>query len=212
MGAGVEQFIGIDARRRRACDVADIVGAGALGGEAEIGEPFEQRGCVLRRDLAHLQIGAGGDVGIGAAQRLGEIGDARELPGLQNAVGDAQAAHIAVLRRGHVEQTVIAPAEIVFRLGVDAGIGLILEAGIGIEGMLGCLPLLLIDELAAGRDGFRLRFQMLPVRAGGRRAAAGRAAKRSQPARRAGRLHAAHEAFEIALLVGCEIVAHGFNR
>ncbi len=146
---------------------------------------------------------------VAAAQALGEIGDALELPRGQDAVGDAQAAHIAVLGRRHIEQPVIAPAEIVVRLGIDAGPRLLLEACIGIEGMLGRLPFLLLRELAAGRDLPGLRLQMLAIGARRRGRLRRPAAERAQPPRRAGGLHAGHEAFEIALLFGGEVVAHG---
>ena len=72
---------------------------------------------VLRLDLADLQVGARRDVRIAAAAALGEVGEARELPVLQDAVRDAQPAHVGVLRRRDVEQAVVAPAEIVGALG-----------------------------------------------------------------------------------------------
>ena len=76
VGPRVDQFLRIDAGGRRAGDVADVVGAGAARAEAEILDRFEQRDRVLRLDLADLQIGAGGDMGIAAAVALGEIGEA----------------------------------------------------------------------------------------------------------------------------------------
>ncbi len=208
MGPRVEQFERVDAGGGRTGDVADVVGAGALCRQAEIDEPFEEGRPVLGGDLAHLEIGAGGDVAVAAAQALGEIGNALELPGGEDAVGNAQAAHVAVLRGRHVEQPVIAPAEIVVRLGIEAGPRLLLEARIGVEGMLGRLPLLLVDEFAAGRDGPGLRLQMLAIGARRRGRRRRLAAERAQPPRRAGGLHAGHEAFEIALLLGGEVVAH----
>ena len=66
---------------------------------------------VLRRDLPDLQIGAGGDMGISAAEFFGEFGYPGELPMRQNAVGDAQAAHVTVLGGRDIEETVKPPAE-----------------------------------------------------------------------------------------------------
>jgi hypothetical protein len=69
-------------------------------------------------DLAHLQVGAGGDVGITPAIALGEVGDPGELSVRKDAVRHPQAAHIGVLVRRDVEQAEVAPTEIVRRLGV----------------------------------------------------------------------------------------------
>ena len=78
--ARVDQFLRIDARGRRAGDVADIVGAGAARAQPEILDRLDHGDRVLRLDLAHLQVGARGDVGVAAAVALGEIGEAGELP------------------------------------------------------------------------------------------------------------------------------------
>ena len=110
------QFLRIDAGGRRAGDVADVVGAGAARGQAEILDALDHGDGVLRLDLAHLQIGAGRDVGVAAGKALGEIGEARELPVREDAVGNAQPAHVGLLRRRAVEQAEEAPAEIVVRL------------------------------------------------------------------------------------------------
>ena len=116
IGARVDQLLRIDAGGRRAGDVADVVGAGAARAEAEIGDRLDHGDGVLRLDLADLQIGARGDVRVAAAVALGEIGEAGELPVLEDAVRNPQPAHVGVLRRRDVEQAVIAPAEIVGRL------------------------------------------------------------------------------------------------
>ena len=113
--AGVEQFLRIDPGGRRARDVADVVGAGAARAQAEVLNALDQRHRILRRNFAHLQIGAGGDVGERPAQGLGEIGQPRKLPVLQDAVRNPQPAHVGILRRRDIEQAVIAPAEIVRR-------------------------------------------------------------------------------------------------
>ena len=107
---------------------------------------------MLGCNLADLEVGAGGDVAVAAAMGIGEIGDAGELPVVQDAVGDAQAAHVGILRRGDPEQAVIAPAEIVLGLRRLAGRGLGDQAVMALERILGPLPLLLVAELAA-REG-----------------------------------------------------------
>ena len=73
----VDQFLRIDAGRRRAGDVADIVGAGAARAQAEVLDRLDHGDGVLRLDLADLQIGARGHVRVAAAVTLGEIGEAR---------------------------------------------------------------------------------------------------------------------------------------
>ena len=118
VGAGVDQLLRIDARGRRACDVADVVGARAARGEPEVLDRLDHGDGVARLDLAHLQIGAGGDVGIAAAVALREVGDPGKLPMGQNAVRHPQPAHVGILVRRHVEQAEEAPAKVIRRLGV----------------------------------------------------------------------------------------------
>ncbi len=113
--AGVEQFLRIDPGRRRARDVADVVGAGTARAQAEFLNAFDQRHRVLEGNFAELQIRARGDVAIRPAQPLGEIGQARKLPMLHDPVRDPQPAHVGILRRRDIEQAVIAPAKIIRR-------------------------------------------------------------------------------------------------
>ena len=82
IGPRVDQLLRVDAGGRRAGDVADIVGAGAARAQAEVLNRFDHGDRVLRLDLADLQIGARGDVGVAAAVALGEIGDAGKLRAL----------------------------------------------------------------------------------------------------------------------------------
>ncbi len=81
IGARIDQLLAVDAGGRRAGDVADIVGAGAARAQAEVLHRFDHIDRVLGLDLADLQIGAGGDVGVAAAIALGQIGDAGKLRG-----------------------------------------------------------------------------------------------------------------------------------
>jgi hypothetical protein len=74
-GAGVDQLLRIDARRRRAGDVADIVGARAARAEPEILNGLDRRNGIGGRDLADLDIGAGRHMRIAAAIFLGEVGE-----------------------------------------------------------------------------------------------------------------------------------------
>ena len=79
VGPRIDQFLRIDAGRRRAGDVADIVGAGAARAQAQILDRLDHGDGVVRRDFADLEIGARRDMRVAAAVALGEIGDAGEL-------------------------------------------------------------------------------------------------------------------------------------
>ncbi len=86
--AGVQQLLRIDPGRRRARDVADVVSASAARAQAEVLNTLDQRHRVLRRNLAHLQIGARGDVAERSAQFFDEVGQSGELPVLHDPVRD----------------------------------------------------------------------------------------------------------------------------
>ena len=62
--------------------------------------------------------------------------------------------------RRDVEQAVIAPAEIVGGLRRLVLLGLLLQPLVGVERVLLALELLLVDELAAGRDRAVLRLEV----------------------------------------------------
>ena len=66
-GPGVDELLWIDARRRAAGDVANVVGAGAARTQAEVLDGLDDLDGVLRRDLADLNIGARRDMRIAAA-------------------------------------------------------------------------------------------------------------------------------------------------
>jgi hypothetical protein len=206
--AGVEDLLRVDPGAGRAGHVADIVGAGAAGAEAEILQAFEEGRAVLGRDLAHLQIGAGGDVAVAAAEPLGEVGEACELPVVEDAVRQAQAAHVGGLRRRDPEQAVIAPAEIVLRLRGLAVAGRGREARMGVERVLGALPGFLVCELAARRHDLVLRALVDRLRTG-RLGCGGRRRRRQATGRPRG-VEAGREALEIAFLFRVE-AAHGFH-
>ena len=200
--AGIQQLLRIDPGRRRARDVADVVGAGAARAQAEILDAFDQRHRVLRRNLAHLQIGPRGDVAERSAQSFGEIGQAGKLPVLHDAVRDPQPAHVGILRRRHIEQAVIAPAEIIRRVRRRIVERLLLQPRIGIERMLLALEFFLVGELLAGGCDLVLRLDMRGIRPGrfGIRLA-GVAAAEAAP--HPADLQAGGKAFEVAfLLVG----------
>ena len=69
--ARIDQLLRIDAGGRAAGDVADIVGAGAARGQAELVDCGQDMERVGGADLADLQIGARGDMGVTAAVALG---------------------------------------------------------------------------------------------------------------------------------------------
>src|SRR5258708_10001158 len=85
---------------------------------------------------------------------------------LQDAIRDTQAAHVRGLRRRHIEQAEITPAEIVSGLGRLVLLGLFLELAVGVEWMLLALELLLLGQLAAARRDAILRLEMDRVGSG----------------------------------------------
>ena len=160
---GVDQLLRIDARGRGPCDVANIVGTRAARAQPEILDRLDHGDGVLGLDLAHLEIGAGGDVGVAAAVALGEIGNAGELPVREDAVRHPQPAHVGVLVWRDVEQAEETPAEIVGRLGIFVVRRLRLEPFVAVEWVQFALEFLLFGELAAGFEDAILRVQVRGV-------------------------------------------------
>src|ERR1700722_5546767 len=127
---------------------------------------------------------------------------------LENAIRNPQAAHVGILRRRDIEDAVITPAEIVGWTGRRVVPRLLLQALIGIEGMLFALEFFLVGELLAGSQNLVLRLDMRGVRPG--RFGVGVAATRdAQVAADARDLEARHKAFQISLLLIAEIGGHG---
>src|SRR5277367_6121376 len=127
---------------------------------------------------------------------------------LQDAVGNAQAAHIGVLRRGDIKQAVIAPAKIVCRRRWRVGQRLLLEPRIGIEGMLLTLELFLVDEFFARGQNLVLRLDVRGFRAD--RLGIGLASA-TQAAPDLADLQASRETFEVTLLLVGKFDGEGVN-
>ena len=64
--------------------------------------------------------------------------------------GNPAAQHEGILRRGHVEEPVVAPAEVILRLRELPLPRLGRKSRIAVERMLGALPLFLLGKLAGG--------------------------------------------------------------
>src|ERR1700682_882074 len=130
----------------------------------------------------------------------------------KNAVGNAQAAHIGLLRRCAVEQAEEAPAEIVVWLWRLVLGGLVFELLVAVERMQLALEFFRVRQLAAGLDGAILGAQRRGVGAnrlccyytclGRRRAIAGCSSRCLRD------LQAGHEAFKITFLLWLEISRH----
>ena len=158
-------------------------------------------------DLADLQIGARGDMRVAAAIALGEVGKPGELPVLEDAVRDAQAAHVGILVRRDIEQAEKPPAEIVRRLRRLVVARLLLEPLVAVEGMLLALELFLIGELFAGSET-----RSCALSRGIRSGRLGRRSRAHLPAGTPATLFAAFaictpddKALQIAFLFGAEI-------
>ena len=83
----------VEAGERAAGDVADDVSAGALGGEADLGERVDDFDEGLDGEPVELDVLTGGDVGEIAGVLLGDVGDDAELVRGEEAVGEADAHH-----------------------------------------------------------------------------------------------------------------------
>ena len=114
---------------------------------------------------------------------------------------------IGILIGSDVEQTVIAPAEIIGGLRKFVSRSLILQPAIGIEGMFLALPLLLICEFAASLNHAVLRYNMRCIRA--LRFGRSRCALRFCGF---GKREAGSEAFEILLLVRGKVGRHYYPK
>ena len=139
---------------------------------------------------------------IAAAEILCDLRNGLHLRCAENAVGQPHAAHVARLRGGHIEQPVIAPAEIVFGLRRLACPRMAFEAGVGVQRIFAALPFFLIDKLAVGRCA-------ILSEQGGGLGACGRAGRSCNGI--AGRLHgcrACDEPLEPTLLLRDEIFRH----
>ena len=205
VGAGVQQLLGVDAGRGRAGDVADVVGTGSLGIDAELAQGLQQRRAAFGGDVADLQVGARRHVRIAPAPARRCISDAVELPVREDAVRQAQPAHEGAVGGGEEEEPVEAPAEVVEALGELAGGRLRSQTRIGIEGMLVALGLLLGGDFLAVRLEARHGGEVCRFRSRGCRGTA-EPAQRLEAGRGARGLQARHEAFQIALLLLAEVL------
>ena len=201
----VVELLRIDPGGRVGGDVPDVVGARAARGEARFGEALEDRARVDRGDLAHLQVRARRDVGVTAAEVLGDGGHGAQLRGVQHAVGIAQAQHERVLRRRDVEEPVELVEEDVGALRELAARGIGRDLVPHVERMLGALGLFLARELAARGDRAVLRGEMDGL-------GPPRCCRRIGPRRPARRSHAAREPVEEFLLLCAERPPGGLSH
>ncbi len=158
-------------------------------------------------DFADLEIGARGHMRVAAAIALGDIGDPGELRGFEDAVRNAQPAHVGILVRRDVEQAEKPPAKIVRRLRIFPFGRVFLQPFVGVERMLLALEFLRIGKFAAAGENAVLRLEARRVRSGrlggSRRIAGGRHA--ADALCRLGDLHAGDKTFQVAFLFGIEI-------
>ena len=155
VGHHVDEFAGIEAAGGGGGDVADVVGAGALGGEAEVGEFHQNFSAILGHDFSDLQIGASGQIGVAGAPVSGDFGKAAELIAAERATGDAAAEHEAFLRRGDEEKSVEFVAEDVAILWKHVGLCVGENGVVTIKPVFFVFDLLFAAELIDGcaKDG-----------------------------------------------------------
>ncbi len=92
-GAGIDEFVAVDASERASGDVTDDVAAGSFGGEVDLGEGVYGFDEGVDGEPVELDVLAGGDVGEVACVLFGEVGDDAGLVGGEQAVGHADAHH-----------------------------------------------------------------------------------------------------------------------
>ena len=162
----VDQFLPVDPGRWAAGDIAHIVRARSPCRQPEVGQSGDDLRRRSRRDFAQLQIGARGDVRIAAGMLVRQIGQPAHLPGMQDATGNAQAAHEAVLRGRDIEQTVELRQEYIGALGKLPFRGQGRDLIEPIQRVLLSLAFFLGRQLAAGGDDAVLRQTLQVVRIG----------------------------------------------
>src|SRR5215469_4151709 len=118
----------------------------------------------------------------------------------ENAVRHAQAAHVGVLGRRDIEQTKIAPTEIIRWHWRCVGPRLILQPLIGVEGMLFALEPFLVSKLLAGRQNYVLRLDIPGIGAGRLGSGFDGRASAGAPVAAAHDLHTDRKTLEVALL------------
>ncbi len=203
----VVEFLRVDAGGRAAGNVADIVGARATCGETEFLYGQQKIDRVLRRNLANLQVGARRHIGIAAAERIRRIGQAAHLPGVQDAVGNAQPAHEGIFGRRDEEQPVILGEEDVDALGELPGLGAAHHLVPPIQRMSRALGGFLGHQLAARRHGAVLGSVLQGI---GTDRLAGRCPRRAdgQLVGRLAGLNAADKTLQPLLLSVVELFSH----
>ena len=203
--ASVDQLLRVDAGGGAAGHVADVVGAGTLAGQAQIGQAVQHLWRGTGRDFTNLQVGAGGDVDKPAAQIVGQLGHASQLRRGQNTARHTHPAHEAVLRRRDIKQAVVFGQKHIDAFGEPALRCQTPDLVRTVQRVSGTLALLLRRQLAAIGDRAVLRHALQVGRVG---RGGGVDARRD---RTTACLHAGHEALQVLLLLGTEIIGHAAN-
>jgi len=160
VGHDVEEFVFVESGGGSGGDVADIVGSGALGGQAEVGEFSEDFDGVAGLDFADLDVATGRDVAVVPAPVAGDFAEAAKLVGIEGAAGNAGTKHVGFLGRGDVEEAVEFEAEDVAIGGEFVFGGSVKNGVVAIETVLLVLDEFLAAEVLDGGavNGFVDRF------------------------------------------------------
>ena len=94
VGAHVEDFVGGKASPGACGDVADRVVAGLPVGEPDIGEQVHEVGDALQGDEVILDVLAGGEVALAAAELVGDAGELVDLAGGEQSAGYFASHHL----------------------------------------------------------------------------------------------------------------------
>ena len=201
-GPRVQQLLRVEAGGRRRGDVADVVHATALRGEAERLQAREDVDQVRRANLANLQVRACGDGGLAVAIIVRDVRQAAHLHRREFTRRDAAAEHEAVLRGRYVEHPEVAEAKRVFLVRQFPRLRVRENTVPAVQRMLLVLPTLLLGHVAERRaiDGLLGKIRAALRRVAGELSGRGRADIGMQAALR----HTRHEAGEKFLLLGGE--------
>src|SRR5918999_635287 len=214
--ARIDELLRIDPSSRGSGDVTDIIRPGTAVDDAKLIEAHQHLWPILGLDLPDLEVRTRGDMAVATRIALGEIRDPAELEGTQDAIGQAQAAHVGVLCGCDVEEPKELGAEDVGPFRELSCLGALEQLVPAIERMALALGLFLGDEFLALGSKAVLRLEMDHLGAGGGGFSAWLSRKRLstrrrrwQPTHPLGDLKAARKPLEVAFLyVGKALVTH----
>jgi len=147
----------IEPAGRIAGQVADVVGSGAPGVQADGLDPPQEFRRILETDMPELQVGPRGDLQVTGGEAVGHRGDLTQLGRGQLAARDAESGHVPLLHRAHGEEPLPFEAERVVRVGGLIGGRVLQQQRVGVQRVEFPLDAFLIGQLGQIRSRRRSR-------------------------------------------------------